>query len=51
VLKLILAIAGLLLFLFATLAAFVAGFSTPLWVIPLGGACTAGALVLLLVGR
>lgn len=49
--KIVLAIAGLLLFLFAALGALVAGFSAPAWVVPVAGACTAGALVLMLVGR
>lgn len=47
----VLAIAGLVLFLIAVLAALVAGFSAAGWVIPLAGACVAAAVVLMRFGH
>ncbi len=49
--KTVLAIAGLVLFLVAVLAALVTGFSAAAWVIPVAGACTAGAVTLELFGK
>ncbi len=49
--KIFLAVGGLVLFLIATLAALATGFTAPTWVVPVAGACVAGALLLHLLGR